>query len=154
MNLLHLGAHLYSRPFTGARVETFCRQARFPPPECRPFTGARVETVAEVSPCISMGRPFTGARVETQCPIWRTGRIQVAPSQGRELKLSPRCRLCGSVQVAPSQGRELKHDELNHRRIWTGRPFTGARVETRTLLSARYKKRVAPSQGRELKLRY
>src|SRR5690606_33307545 len=86
---------------------------------------------------------------------WRhrgSGRVtRVAPSQGRGLKL-PRCVTSRSSRlVAPSQGRGLKLVHLRHHLRMTGRPLTGAWIETTAAVRPTETAGVAPSQGRGLK---
>ena len=78
--------------------------------------------------------------------------VQVAPSQGRELKHQLELHIGLDGQVAPSQGRELKPELIQTiLQSVARRPFTGARVETLVARTARLTLLVAPSQGRELK---
>ena len=119
------------------------------------------------------GRPFTGAWIETRrcltCPLMATvapsrGRglkldgksdaprgEQVAPSRGRGLKLPS--RHTGSIRplVAPSRGRGLKPPAEKSKVMLSGRPFTGAWIETPAVRAFLNWSIVAPSRGRGLK---
>ena len=63
----------------------------------RPLTGARIETLlVELGHDAASGRPLTGARIETFRMRSRTATSTVAPSRGRELKLT----LCNGIHTA------------------------------------------------------
>ena len=146
------------RPFTGARIET--GSVRQPPASSgrRPFTGARIETPvcsgassgrlvapsrgrgskrrAGGGPYRDAGRPFTGARIETSCRRRPVPRRRSPLHGGADRNQVLRCRKCERRSVAPSRGRGSKRAApafAAGRRL--GRPFTGARIETRYLCS-------------------
>ena len=79
---------------------------------------------------------------------------QVAPSRGRGLKLPS--RHTGSIRplVAPSRGRGLKPPAEKSKVMLSGRPFTGAWIETPAVRAFLNWSIVAPSRGRGLKPGY
>ena len=95
----------------------------------------------------SGGRPLTGAWIETlTCP--EIGQSASSPPHGGVDRNSAVPHPLCSPLVAPSRGRGSK---LGIRNIWfanTGRPLTGAWIETAPRHSRRSRQAVAPSRGR------
>ena len=124
----------FRRPFTGAWIETrpvhaVRRRNRVAPSRGRGLKLRKVDRYYKRA-C----RPFTGAWIET-LPATKPWLLDsVAPSRGRGLKLIFLECLRPGPRVAPSRGRGLKHRTDCPSQRPTGRPFTGAWIET--LISA------------------
>ena len=77
----------YSRPHTGAWIETTATTGLSRPTSGRPHTGAWIETT--ITPLMTSAngcRPHTGAWIETFFSICFRLRAAVAPIRGRGLK--------------------------------------------------------------------
>ena len=94
-------------------------------------------------------RPLTGARIETPIIVVAATSIPVAPSRGRGSKPLAAAQLTGAQgAVAPSRGRGSKHMRAARlRRQRSGRPLTGARIETSTDCWRLQSMRASPPHG-------
>ncbi len=169
------GSQSTSRPFTGARIETvgasrpeaghssplhggadrnFGASCKVQCTRRRPFTGARIETVDRtVERSTPSRRPFTGARIETTTRIGPTSTRGVAPSRGRGSKQHGPGGTQGDRGSPLHGGADRNWSVAWHGRLNTCRPFTGARIETRSTPIAGRPRTVAPSRGRGSKPR-
>ena len=141
-----------SRPFTGARIETWRRRPWACPPMVAPLRGRGLKRQGtrhpqhshDVAPLRGRGlkpwflrahfngprRPFTGARIETLVMSSISSAAAVAPLRGRGLKHLRRAVRPHQAGVAPLRGRGLKRSAWRAKRDERRRPFTGARIET------------------------
>ena len=98
----------------------------------RPFTGAWIETIM-IGMLVMQGMvaPSRGRGLKPCLPGLPGLPDRVAPSRGRGLKLPRQIPAPPFRAVAPSRGRGLKHMSASRSaERMTGRPFTGAWIET------------------------
>ena len=121
--------------------------------DSRPLTGAWIETSRRAPKCPArIGRPLTGAWIETIIAAKAWGKCAVAPSRGRGSKHRHADRAAAQVESPPHGGVDRNSCVAFRPPSASGRPLTGAWIETFAVIRKRSFEDVASSRGRGSKL--
>ena len=114
----------------------------------RPLTGARIETSSSNSRNgKSPRRPLTGARIETLDPSSVVAGTASPPHGGADRNFASRMPPACPLSSPPHGGADRNEHDGEVIACRSGRPLTGARIETRPPGVGGHRPGVAPSRG-------